>query len=73
MDENKPLTTKELRELLGYFYNDLPVDDEELIKEARNTYLKFKRIHKSCIPKLKVREAINNNNNKMDMLRELDI
>ncbi len=58
MDENKPLTTKELRELLGYVYNDLPTDDEELIKEARDTYLKFKRIHKNCIPKLKVNNLI---------------
>lgn len=61
MDENKPLTNKELRELLGYVYEDLPTDDEELIKEARDTYLKFKRIHKNCIPKQKVKETIENN------------
>ncbi len=58
MDENKPLTTKELRELLGHMYNDLPSDDEELIKEARDTHLRFKRIHKDCIPKQKVKDEI---------------
>ena len=58
MNEDKPLTNKELRELLGYLYNDLPTDDEQLIKEARNTYLKMKRIHKDCISKQKVKEIL---------------
>ena len=50
-EENKPLTSKELREILGYYYNNLPSNDAEMIKEARDTYLKFKRIHKNCISK----------------------
>ncbi len=58
MNENKPLTSKELRELLGYYYNNLPSDDEEMIKEARDTLLKFKRIHKDCIPKIKIQEIL---------------
>ena len=33
-EKDKALTSKELRELLGYYYNDLPSDDEEMIKEA---------------------------------------
>lgn len=69
------LTTKELRELLGHIYNDLPIDDEELIKEAKNTYFKFKRIHKNCISKLKVEKAIDNFKAKlctMDIWRDID-
>ena len=59
MAKNKPLTIKELRELLGNIFNDLPANDEELKREAKNTYLKYKRVHKDCINKDKLKKDIN--------------
>lgn len=56
-NENKPLSTKEFRELLGMVFNELPADDEEMIKEARDTYQHYKRIHENCLNKKDVISA----------------
>lgn len=41
--DNVPLSPKELRQLLGDMYENLPDDDEELIKVARNMHKNIKQ------------------------------
>ena len=47
IEENIPLTPKELRKVLADMYTNLPDSDDELIKTARNMYNKTKVVSKN--------------------------